>query len=302
MLILFPQTNRVAVRQKLLLEELARKADVLIADISHNKGDMSDVSGAYAVEFSKYLKDRKPDLVLIRADRFENLPFAMVSAYQGIPIVHIESFDESGVIDNKVRGAISWLSDYHFATNEESYRRGLSMGFKNVWNYGSLDCEYALSVPHSVLHSKPYILVLWHEIPNEDSNELYGAIQAFQDYEIVGVKGNKDYGIESSYKEEYSPEDFINLLRGASCLVGNSSAGIKEASVLGTPVVNIGNRQQNRLTPHNILNVACMKKNIELGIRFQLGHGKYEKSDVYSQTNTSKRIAERILNLDIMVG
>jgi len=33
----------------------------------------------------------------------------------------------------------------------------------------------------------------------------------------------------------------------AACLIGNSSAGIKECSYLGTPVVNIGARQQGRL-------------------------------------------------------
>ena len=42
-------------------------------------------------------------------------------------------------------------------------------------------------------------------------------------------------------------EDFVAMLAHASCLVGNSSAGIKECSFLGTPVVNIGARQQGRL-------------------------------------------------------
>ena len=38
------------------------------------------------------------------------------------------------------------------------------------------------------------------------------------------------------------------MLKRAACLVGNSSAGIKECSFLGTPVVNIGGRQQGRLS------------------------------------------------------
>ena len=46
--------------------------------------------------------------------------------------------------------------------------------------------------------------------------------------------------------------DFVALLAHAACLVGNSSAGIKECSFLGTPVVNIGARQQGRLTGEHV--------------------------------------------------
>ena len=43
------------------------------------------------------------------------------------------------------------------------------------------------------------------------------------------------------------PTSSSRCSRQAACLVGNSSAGIKECSYLGTPVVNIGGRQQGRL-------------------------------------------------------
>jgi UDP-N-acetylglucosamine 2-epimerase len=39
------------------------------------------------------------------------------------------------------------------------------------------------------------------------------------------------------------PARFLKLLTQCSALVGNSSAGIREASYLGTPVINIGSRQ-----------------------------------------------------------
>src|SRR3990167_5278240 len=141
MKICFPQTNRAHQRQKLLLDELAKDNEVVIADISHvaENETMANVAAAYAVEFNKYLEKVKPDLVLIRGDRFEVLPLAMCCAYREIHIAHIEGFDLSGAIDNKVRYAISYLADYHFVTNEDSYKRAVDMGFKNVWNFGSLD-------------------------------------------------------------------------------------------------------------------------------------------------------------------
>mgnify|MGYP001592820009 FL=1 len=262
--------------------------------------NMAEVAVDIAGKFQKALDSEKPDLALIRGDRYEMLVPTMLCAYNNIPIVHIEGFDLSGVIDNKVRYAISHLSDYHFVTNEESYRRALSMGFKNVWNYGSLDCEYALKCSQTLEtapgHEQSYIIVLYHSVPNESSTELFSALERFSDYTIIGIKGNRDYG-KQLYNEEYSPEEFIRLLNGASCLVGNSSAGIKEASVLGIPVVNIGSRQQNRLKPSNVVDVPCRSKYIELGIEYQLGVERYQVDHTYYKKDTSKKIAETICQL-----
>src|SRR3990167_1999842 len=280
-----PTTNRVHLpRQKLLLEELAKDNEVVIADISHvaENETMANVAAAYAVEFNKYLESTKPDLVLIRGDRYEQLSLTMVTAYRGIPIAHIEGFDLSGVIDNKVRYAVSYLSDYHFVTNEESYTRAKNMGFENVWNFGSLDCEYAMSVGGARTAKKPYMVVLYHPVSNERPEAIVGALEAFKnDFDLVGIKSNHDYG-KQLYSEEFAPDKFIQLLRGAKCLIGNSSAGIKEASVLGTPVVNVGERQANRLRPKNVRDCKCETEDIQDAIKYQLEH-RYAMDFTYYQ-------------------
>ena len=48
----------------------------------------------------------------------------------------------------------------------------------------------------------------------------------------------------------------------AACLVGNSSSGIREGAYIGTPVVNIGSRQNNRISGQNVLN--CEPNHIEI--------------------------------------
>lgn len=279
--ILFPITNRVhEARQKLLLRELARKNSVKIVRLSTPSKDMGSVSSSYAVHFNKFIKQEKPDLVIIRGDRYEQLPLAMVSAYNGIPIAHIEGFDLSGVIDNRVRYAISNLSDYHFVTNEDSYNRARSMGFEHVWNYGSLDCEYALEASKSARRrEKPYILALYHPIQTESPEPVIRALEHF-DIEVIGIKSNSDYG-KALYQEEYSPQQFIHLLDGATCLVGNSSAGLKESSILGVPVVNIGERQMNRTRPSNVVDVPCDEDAIVAGITWQIRHGRYQRDTTY---------------------
>ena len=75
-------------------------------------------------------------------------------------------------------------------------------------------------------------------------------------------------------------------------MVGNSSAGIKECSYLGVPVVNIGTRQQNRLRGANVLDVGYTGTEIKKAIQKQLTHGPYPRSDIYYKSNTSKKIVE----------
>lgn len=267
-MICFPATNRVHLaRQKLLLNELERFFDIDI----YTKGDF--VPENY-------------DAVLIRGDRYELLPLAVEAAYKAVPIFHIEGGDLSGVIDNKVRYAITHLSDYHFCTNEESHRRLIQNGVPTdrVWNFGSLDVEFAKQVKPEKI-KKDYILVAYHPVPDEDENEIPtdGAV-------IVG--SNKDYGRKYG-SDEYLPEDYINLIRYAKCCVGNSSSFIKEASILGTPVVLVGDRQQNRLLPKNVLQVPCERGIIKKAIEFQ-SQRVFEPDFIYYKPNTSKNIAQKI--------
>ena len=84
--------------------------------------------------------------------------------------------------------------------------------------------------------------------------------------------------------------DFVALLAHAACLVGNSSAGIKECSFLGTPVVNIGNRQQGRLSGEHVTHVGYDATEIGAAVATQLAHGRYQPSTIYFKDNASETI------------
>ena len=186
--IVFIASNRVHLaRQKLLLDELGKHFEVDIFEPQQKEGGMSVSSILYAIEFNNFLSSKQYDYVLARGDRYEILPMVVVASYKGIPIIHIEGGDLSGAIDNKVRYAITHLSDYHFCTNEESHQRLIQNGISpnKVWNFGSLDVEFAKSVDTidvNLQHfiKEPYILVAYHEIPGEDSNELEKALKHFE--------------------------------------------------------------------------------------------------------------------------
>jgi UDP-N-acetylglucosamine 2-epimerase (hydrolysing) len=48
---------------------------------------------------------------------------------------------------------------------------------------------------------------------------------------------------------------FSELMKNAACMVGNSSAGVREAPFLGLPSLDIGTRQSNRSDAPSV--IAC---------------------------------------------
>jgi UDP-N-acetylglucosamine 2-epimerase len=85
---------------------------------------------------------------------------------------------------------------------------------------------------------------------------------------------------------------FIALLKVAACLIGNSSAGIKECSYLGTPVVNIGARQQGRLHAENVVHAGYDGGEILAAVRSQIAHGRYAPSSIYYRAGASQAIVD----------
>lgn len=281
-------------RQQILLAELEKHFNVIVRYFEPDARTIVDKTVQMMQVGYLLIKRLQPDVLLVRGDRYEVLPLASVGLYAGKKIVHLEGGDLSGVIDNKIRHAVTQLADYHFCTNAESHQRLVSAGIQPqvVWNHGSLDVEYAQSVVRKKVKTKPYLLVAYHPIENENEEEVTKALESFSKYEIIKIASNKDYGRQYG-EEQYEPEVYINLMRGAACLIGNSSSFLKEASMMGVGVVNIGTRQAKRLKPKNVLDVPCESERIKRAIEFQLKN-KYEPDDVYFKANTSKRIAETL--------
>ena len=279
---------------QLLIKELKKHFDLELWEPKERKGDITSNAILYAIEFNNFLAGKNYDAIILRGDRYEMLGLGMVSAYKGFKIIHIEGGDLSGdVIDSKVRHAITHLSDFHFATNKESHQRLIAMGVQpdKAFNFGSLDTEYASKVKPRKIKKEPYILVAYHPLENEDEKELDEALKTFK-CAIIRIGSNKDAG-RTYGTEEFSPEDYINLMRGAKVLVGNSSSLIKEASILGKGVVLVGDRQSRRFMPHNVVQVPCEADNILKAILYQM-QNKYKKDLVYYKPNTSKNICKRL--------
>ncbi|TSC67335.1 MAG: UDP-N-acetylglucosamine 2-epimerase [Parcubacteria group bacterium Gr01-1014_66] len=304
-----------------------------------NHVTMAKTAGLTALEFANTLSRLNPDLVLIRGDRFEQLALTMVAAYLNKTIAHIEGGDVTGTIDESVRHAITKLAHVHFVTNDDARRRVLQMGEnpEHVFNVGSLDVEFAASVntalPSDFVNrggvgtevdlGKPYLMVIQHPVTTETDNRknIEQTLHAVEDIgmQTVWFWPNSDAGTAEMAKAirvfreqanpttpirfvtDVLPEDFIALLKGAACLVGNSSSGIKESSYLGTPVVNIGTRQHHRLRGQNVVDVGYDRETIAVAIQKQLTHGAYPSSTIYYTGATSNKIAEILIKAPLAI-
>ena len=94
-------------------------------------------------------------------------------------------------------------------------------------------------------------------------------------------------------------DEFVAMLKAAACLVGNSSAGIKEASFLGTPVVNVGGRQQGRLCAGNVVQVGYDAQAIRAAVDRQVRHGRYDVSHIYYRRDASDQITDRLAHVEL---
>ena len=291
-----------------------------------------------ALEFTNGLHTLAPDIIVICGDRFEQLAIAMAAAYLNITIAHIEGGDVTGSIDESVRHAITKLAHLHFVTNDDAKRRVLAMGEHPdyVFNTGSLDVELAsrietvvtserlngYGVGHHVDLSQPFLVVVQHPVTTERDNRLHiqTTLEAVARLNMptVWFWPNPDAGTGEMaenlrhVREQHGEltdrmrfitnvpaDEFVSLLGQAACLVGNSSAGIKECSYLGTPVVNIGGRQQGRLAADHVVHVPYDAARIEAAIAAQLAHGRYPSSGLYHRPDTSEQILKVLATAEL---
>lgn len=292
---------------------------------------MAKTVGLATIEFTNIFDRIRPDIVVVRGDRYEVLAAAIAASYLNVPVAHLEGGDVTGTLDESVRHAITKLAHIHFVTNDAAYHRVIRMGEPQdrVFNVGAPEVEFAAKIKGDISSdainrigvgdeidlTQPFLMVMYHPVtteygdngahthallqsivdvgmptlwfwPNIDagSDEMSKAIRMFRERDMSGVC--------IRFLKALSAEDFIALLGRTSCLIGNSSAGIKEASYLGTPVVNIGTRQNGRLRSENVLDVPrCVRASISRAIRRQVGHGRYPQSLVYFKKGSGKRIA-----------
>ena len=169
----------------------------------------------------------------------------------------------------------------------------LSNGYHVVLQH-SVTTEHELARQHvqETLHAaaESGMPALWFW-PNPDagSDGTSRGIRAFRESHNPG---------NLHFFKNMAPADFLRLIYHSSCLVGNSSAGIRECSFLGVPVVNVGGRQAGRDRGQNVVDVDYERGAILDAIRKQIAHGRYSSDSLYGDGAAGPRIADAIARLE----
>tara|TARA_B110001452_G_C15205065_1_gene418059 strand:+ start:370 stop:1521 length:1152 start_codon:yes stop_codon:yes gene_type:complete len=133
--------------------------------------------------------------------------------------------------------------------------------------------------------------VLW---PNADA----GADGISRGIRIFREKNDK---LPFFYIKNFKIEQYVSLMNKTSCLIGNSSSGIREGAYIGTPTVNIGTRQNDRECGKNVIHTNYNEKNIFISIKKQLKKGKYKSEKIYGDGAAGKKIAKILSNINVKV-
>lgn len=244
--------------------------------VNQREGDALDfILSKTILGFSDFVHEHRPDLVVIHGDRVEALAASLVCAMRYIRSAHVEGGEVSGTIDESIRHCNTKLCATHFVSSESAKARVLALGesAERVFNIGSPELDtHARPSGVSIEEVKTryaipfddYGIAVFHPVTSEGDTigaqaaSLFGALEASGKHFVV-IAPNNDPGTKDIFAvlEKLPPERFrlipsmrfnyfSELMKNAAVMVGNSSAGVREAPFLGLPSLDVGTRQNNR--------------------------------------------------------
>lgn len=298
--------------------------------VNHTHETTMDLTLAKTIEgFSAYCNTVKPDMIVVHGDRVETLAGAIVGSLNNILVTHIEGGEVSGTVDELIRHSVSKLSHIHFVSNEEAAKRLIQMGEvkESVFTIGSPDIDIMFSDQLPDLKTvkeyykipfESFSIVMFHPVTTEIQNMKQYAdnfVNALlkDNHNYIVIYPNNDLGsrfVLDSYEKlklnerfrifpSLRFEYFLTLLKNSQFIIGNSSAGIREAPYYGIPIINIGTRQQNRAVHADIINVDYSEKEITESLSMIESHKVKKSDDDFGQGNSAELFLNCLQKSDI---
>jgi UDP-hydrolysing UDP-N-acetyl-D-glucosamine 2-epimerase len=225
--------------------------------------------GSSILSLSEVLREMKPDIFVVYADRFEGFSAMITSTQMNIPTAHIEGGDltEGGALDDSVRHAMTKLAHIHFATNEgaverikrlgEEEYRVINSGFPTVdlIKQGIYTQPDALVKKYNLDLNRPIVLFTQHSVTTlfEDAEK-----QVMPSLKALDRLANEGYQIIITYpNNDAGAQQIINTINE----IANNSKNIQAHKSLG------------RSDYHGMLNVCgnlsrgCCAGNSSSGIK-----------------------------------
>ena len=294
--------------------------------INSDDGAFMDITLSRTIKgFADYIRLIEPDLIIVHGDRLEALAGATVGAFNNILVAHIEGGELSGTVDELIRHAVSKLSHTHFVANVEAKKRLRQMGevAESIFVIGSPDMDAMMSdnlpsldevMSYYEIPFDNYAIAMFHPVTTEVGNmdlyaESYTAALEESGCNYIVIYPNNDNGsgfiLNKIKKLEQNPrfklfpsvrfEAFLCMLENARFIVGNSSAGIREAPFYGVPTVNVGTRQNGRTANQHIIHTGYGKGEIVDAINRSM-KSNVPKVSLFGNGSSNQKFSEIIAN------
>lgn len=271
--------------------------------------------------FTDVLEAERPDLVLLLGDRGEMLAGAIAALHLGIAVAHVHGGERSGTVDEPVRHAVSKLSHLHLTATREARDRLVRMGEDSAHVHvtgapgidglteGVRPSRGDVVARHGLDPARPVVLMVYHPVLQEaaaagdEAAMVLDAILAAGAQALV-LMPNADAGSDGvrhalearrdcadvTLVTHLEREAFLDAMARMDAMVGNSSAGIIEAASFGTPVVNVGSRQNLRERNANVVDVAADPAAVRDALAQALAGGRLTPANVYGDGQAAQRI------------
>ena len=306
---------------------IAEKIDILVS--SNDEVGIAKSMGLCSISIADTFKRLKPDMLVVLGDRYEQLSIVGTALVMRIPIAHISGGDiTEGAIDDEIRNALSMMATLHFPGVEASAEnlRRMRGTDKNIYTVGepgldsfmrmNLWSRLKLSENLNLDINKRWCLVTLHSETKLTIDEniamaiaLFDCMQEIDNCQFVITKANTDLGgpainnfwkdavLQNEYKyrliSSLGQIRYLSFMREVDVVIGNSSSGIVEAPFLGTPVVNIGSRQNGRFICKNVICCGRTKEEIKDTIKKAMVAPK-QIDKYWGDGHTSSRIIKHI--------
>ncbi len=280
-------------------------------------------TGRAIAGLAKVFEELDTQIVLVVGDRVEALAAATAGNLSGRVVAHVHGGDRAlGQVDDSLRHAITKLAHLHFPATVQSAERIRKLG-EDRWRIhrvGSpgIDGIVQSATPRNGIFKTyglvpgSFAIVVLHPTVTDDLHEAHRAKMVLWAVRVAGIKlviaiaPNNDPGSNGilrcwdsdelglQFHRDLPRADFLGLLRDAAVLVGNSSSGIIEAASFGTPVIDIGDRQEGRERGPNVKNVPFKIETMRKVIGAVWKNGtpiRFANRNVYGAGATGKKIA-----------
>ena len=278
---------------------------------------------------ARFFEAARSDVVVVLGDRIEALAGALAATTTGRAVAHLHGGDAApGDFDDTLRHAITKLAHFHFTATKRSTRRVIRLGEdpRRVFWVGApgLDrLREIIAETPPIRAPSGLALVAYHAYGRSAAHEQRVASRVLAATAAAGLRRcvlcpNSDRGHDGVFAaiERHAersrpgevevvkslPRDaFLRRLLDADVLIGNSSAGIIEAPLAGTPTVNVGDRQRGReVGGRSVVHVAETREAIDAGLARALQlRPRRGGATVYGAGDTGRQVAEVLGTLEL---